>query len=197
MNDWIQLHEEHRALGATGGSALQDIRRVLQLLIERKHALSSLNGRFTNRKNKDTARRKWHITAPPSAKSEERDEWSEPLQNLAPNIAEARLTILAITAESDMKLAKLTVMLKGKNAEGVSFTVAAHLDDEHLGLGACGHALFHCHVGPSLEALPKVRVPLPALRPAATLEWALSVVLHNWEPAPWSEVTAHFAPKAV
>lgn len=195
MTDWIKLHGEHRALRATGGSSLQEIRRVLQLLIKLEHASPSLTGRFTNKRNKDTSRREWHITAPKDAKAEEKAEWSEPLLNLAPGIAEARLTILAITEESDVKLSKLTVMLSGQSAAGAPFIVAAHLDDCHMGLGACGHALFHCHVGPSFSAPPEVRVPLPALRPAATLEWALSVVLLNWEPVPWSEVVAHFAPK--
>jgi hypothetical protein len=193
MNDWVELHGRHRALRATGGSSLKDIRRVLQVLIKRKHAAPSLIGRFTNKKNRETARREWYITAPQDAKEEEKAEWSEPLRNLAPNIAEARLTILALTDESDVKLGKLTVMLKGKNAAEKPFIVAAHLDDCHMGLGACGHALFHCHVGPSFDATPEVRVPLPALRPAATLEWALSVVLPHWEPVPWREVAAHFA----
>jgi hypothetical protein len=197
MNDWIELHGEHRVLRATGGASLKDIRRVLQLLTKRKHAAQSLIGRFTNKKNRETTRREWYITAPQDAEEEEKAEWSEPLRNLAPNIAEARLTILALTDESDVKLGKLTVMLRGRSAAGEPFVVAAHLDDCHMGLGACGHALFHCHVGPSFSATPEVRVPLPALRPAATLEWALSVVLPNWEPVPWSEVSAHFVRQAV
>lgn len=197
MKDWIELHAQHRDLRATGGSSLKEVRRVLQSLIKRKHAAPSLNARFTNKKNQETARREWYIAAPKDAKDEEKKEWSEPLLNLAPHIAEARLTVLALTDESDVKLGKLTVMLGGKSTAGAPFIVAAHLDDRHMGLGAGSHALFHCHVGPSFSAVPEVRVPLPALQPASTLEWALSVVLPNWEPVPWSEVTAHFARKAV
>ena len=193
MNDWIELHGQHRVLRATGGSSLRDIRRVLQVLIQRKHAVPTLNGRFTNKKNRETSRRNWYIAAPHDAKEEEKKEWSEPLRNLAPNIVEARLTILALTDESDAKLGELTVMLSGRSAADGPFIVAVHLADQHEGLGACSHPLLHCHVGPSFSAMPKVRVPLPALRPAATLEWALSVVLLNWEPVPWSEVKAHFA----
>ncbi|MBN1207416.1 MAG: hypothetical protein JXB05_21240 [Myxococcaceae bacterium] len=197
MNDWLKLHGRHRELRATGGSSIQDIRRVLQLLTRRKHAALSLLNRFTNRKNVEAARREWHIAAPQDAKQEEKKEWSEPLQNLDPSVSEARLTLLALTDESDVRLSQLTIMLSGKRATGDSFAVAAHLDDCHKGMGACGHALFHCHVGPDLSTTPKVRVPLPALRPAAALEWVLSVVLPNWEPVPWSQVVAHFARKRV
>jgi hypothetical protein len=195
MNDWLELHGQHRELRGTGGSSPQEIRRVLQLLIERKHAHATLMNRFTNKKNKGTNRREWYIAAPKDTGEEDKKYWSEPLLNLAPDIAEARLTILALTEESDMKLSKLTIMLSGRNSVAAPFVVAAHLDDCHMGSGACGHALFHCHVGSSLDAVPKVRVPLPALRPAATLEWALSIALPGWEPVPWNVVTAHFAPK--
>lgn len=193
MNDWIELHGGHRTLRAAGGAALKDMRRVLQVLIKRKHAAQSLFGRFTNKKNKETGRREWYIAAPQDAKEDEKAEWSEPLRNLAPNIDEARLTILALTDESDVKLGKLTVMVSGRSIAGAPFLVAAHLDDRHMGLGACGHALFHCHVGSSFSSAPEVRVPLPALQPAATLEWALSVVLQDWEPVPWPQVVEHFA----
>lgn len=195
MNDWLKLHGEHRALRATGGSSLNDIRRVLQLLAKRKHVDSTLTARFTNKRNNETGRREWYIAPPRGATEEEKAEWSEPLRNLEPTVAEARLTILALTDESDVKLGKLTVMLSGMGATGAPFVVAAHLDDCHMGLGACGHALFHCHVGPSLSVTPEVRVPLPALHPAAALDWVLSVVLPHWEPVPWSSVVAHFAPK--
>lgn len=195
MNDWLALHGAHRTLRETGGSSVQDIRRVLQLLVERKHSSPSLINRFTYKKNRVTNRRDWFIAPLRGAKEEEKAEWSEPLQNLAPDIAAARLTILALTEESDKKLGKLTVMMNGTSAAGAPFIVAVHLDDRHMGLGACGHALFHCHVGPAFSTAPEVRVPFPGLRPAATLEWALSVVLPSWEPAPWDKVTAHFAPK--
>jgi len=195
MNDWLKLHARHRELRATGGSSLKDIRRVLQLLAKRKHVDQGLIARFTYKRNDETGRREWYIAPPRGAKEEEKAEWSEPLRNLAPAVATARLTLLALTDESDVKLGQLTVMLQGVSTAGAPFVVAAHLDDRHMGLGACGHALFHCHVGPSLSVTPEVRVPLPALHPAEALEWVLSVVLPDWEPVPWSSVVAHFAPK--
>lgn len=191
MNDWFELHQAHRKLRAEGGSSLTDIRRVLRRLTEREHAESSLNNRFTQQKNRETGLREWFIAAPRNATKTE--EWSEPLHKLAPDIAEARLTILALTDTSNTRLGKLSVMLEGKSITSGPFVVAAHLDDRHMGSGACGHSLFHCHVGPSFETPPAVRVPLPALRPAATLEWALSVVLPDWEPVPWPDVAADTA----
>ncbi|HEX4422555.1 MAG TPA: hypothetical protein VH165_31790 [Kofleriaceae bacterium] len=59
---------------------------------------------------------------------------------------------------------------------------------ERKGGGACGHAAFHCHVGLTLEHEPKVRVPLPAVAPADALDWLLSTVVPNWEPAPWTRI---------
>ena len=61
---------------------------------------------------------------------------------------------------------------------------------DRQGSGACGHAAFHCHVGPTLDAEPKVRVPLPPLHPADALDWVLSQVVPGYEPAPWSDVEA-------
>jgi hypothetical protein len=191
MNDWFELHQAHRKLRAEGGSSLGDIRRVLRQLTTRKHADASLNNRFTYSKNSGTGLRDWYIAAPRSGVNAK--EWSEPLHQLAPDIAEASLTILALTDTSNIRLGKLSVMIEGKSVTSGPFVVAAHLDDRHMGSGACGHSLFHCHVGPSFETPPAVRVPLPALRPAATLEWALSVVLPDWEPVPWPDVDADTA----
>ncbi|HYO66091.1 MAG TPA: hypothetical protein VEU33_08415 [Archangium sp.] len=197
MSDWFELHDAHRALRATGGSSLNDIRRVLRRLIERGHAESSLFNRFTYSKNPDTGLREWRIAAPPG---KDKKDWSEPLKKLAPNLAEASLTVLALTDSSNERLGQLTIMLEGRSVTRKPFSrsvtrkpfiVAAHLDDRPMGSGACGHALFHCHVGPSFKATPEVRVPLPALKPAAALEWALSVVLPDWEPVPWHKVIAH------
>jgi hypothetical protein len=62
------------------------------------------------------------------------------------------------------------------------------IEQDRKGGGACGHAAFHCHVGLTLEHEPKVRVPLPAVAPADALDWLLSTVVPNWEPAPWTRI---------
>lgn len=69
-------------------------------------------------------------------------------------------------------------------------------DGDRQGSGACGHAALHCHVGPTLDADPKVRVPLPPLPPADALDWILSQVVPGWEPTPWPEVMAEPATSA-
>lgn len=63
------------------------------------------------------------------------------------------------------------------------------LSDRHA-LGAGGHAVLHCHVGPDLNARPKIRVPLPPISAAEALDWVLSQIIttDDFEPAPWTEV---------
>ncbi|MCL2824561.1 MAG: hypothetical protein FWD57_11265, partial [Polyangiaceae bacterium] len=62
---------------------------------------------------------------------------------------------------------------------------------DRQGSGACGHAAFHCHIGPDLDAKPKLRIPLPAIGPADALDWVLSQLCGDgFEPAPWPQVKA-------
>jgi hypothetical protein len=42
-----------------------------------------------------------------------------------------------------------------------------------------------------MEHEPKVRVPFPAVAPAGALDWLLSTVVPDWEPAPWADVVAN------
>lgn len=72
----------------------------------------------------------------------------------------------------------------------VTQALMSAIERDRKGGGACGHAAFHCHVGPTLDHEPKVRVPLPAIGPAAALDWLLSIVIPAWEPAPWAGVVA-------
>lgn len=182
MNDWMELHDQHKALRARGGE-IAEIRRVLTTLSERKHIARTIQGRFTYERAGN--RRDWAIR-PPKDPTQERG--SEPLLGLKQGIRTANLTLLARTDLSNTTLEKLTVMVAGQSARGTAFVIAAHLDEKHWGDGACSHPLFHCHVGPSLDDVPEVRVPLPALGPVAVLQWALSTVLPGWEPAPWNAV---------
>ena len=57
-----------------------------------------------------------------------------------------------------------------------------------MGAGGCGHATFHCHVGPDLDAKPKVRVPFPAVGPEHALDWLLATVVPGIEPMPWTDL---------
>jgi hypothetical protein len=109
-----------------------------------------------------------------------------------PALCEASLTIQATTDGRSQHLHHFTVMLKGARHDGTTLAIAIHLDNDRveghdrMGDGACGHAAFHCHVGPDLDTLPKVRVPLPAISAVDAFDWLLSVVIPGWEPAPWT-----------
>lgn len=184
MNRWVELHEQHKALRATGGRTLNGLRVLFASLVNLGHLDASISSRFTNAA--DRRMRSWRI-APRSGKPE---KWAEPLQRLAPGITAAELTVLASTDPDVVELREFTAMVSGRRHDASPFKIAAHLDDEHLGDGACGHALFHCHVGPSLDELPKVRVPLPALTAVEVVEWILTPVLAGWEPQPWSQLPA-------
>ena len=65
--------------------------------------------------------------------------------------------------------------------------IAMHLEDDSED-DACSHAALHAHVGPTLDATPKVRVPLPQVGPLAAFDWLLSMGVPGWEPAPWEAV---------
>jgi hypothetical protein len=98
---------------------------------------------------------------------------------------------------------QFTAMIEGTTPAGLPWAAAVHLEDDReaaeqdrKGGGACGHAAFHCHVGPTLDHEPKVRVPLPAVGPADALDWLLSIVVPAWEPAPWASVLAVRPPGA-
>lgn len=188
MNAWVTLHEKHEDL-RSAVDEIQSLRTVLSRLAEAGHIERSIYGRFTYKVDKD--RRSWGIT--PRDRGEAA-RWTEPLLNLAPDLGSAGLTLLALTDRSNRTLLQFTVMVEGTSVAGQRFTIAVHLDDERKGGGACSHALLHCHVGPSLDDAPKVRVPFPAVGPVEILDWALSVVLPGWEPAPWASIPARMRP---
>jgi hypothetical protein len=94
-------------------------------------------------------------------------------------------------------------MVEGVRADNSTLAIAAHLPDDRKtqdnptgdcqGLGACGHAALHCHVGPSMTTDPKVRVPMPPLGPAEILDWMIAQILpiQDFERAPWPSVLTH------
>jgi hypothetical protein len=173
-----------------GAEATKTIRLRLKALADRGLCDGTLPSRFTYEKNERSAHvRAWRITG--------NGESGEPLKGL-PHLKDARLTVLLLTGTRQHELHELTIMLSGQTPQGSPWCVALHLPDDRKspahpggdrqGSGACGHAAFHCHVGPTLDAEPKVRVPLPPLHPADALDWVLSQVVPDYEPAPWSDV---------
>ncbi len=120
----------------------------------------------------------------------------EPLTNIE-GLHTTTLSVLA-TAARDGALHQFDIRAEGERHDGTRWVIAVHLSDDRApsgdrhALGACGHAVLHCHVGPDLNATPKIRVPLPALGPVEALEWVLSqlVPTADFEPARWGEVQA-------
>jgi hypothetical protein len=188
VKPWIDLYQQHqRARARAGETATAEIRARLRQLVDRGHCDPSLPSRFTYGKNSDAGLREWSI---------KRAENGEPLQGL-PTLRDARLTILLLTGTRTNDLHELTIMLEGRTPADARWCVALHLPDDRSpphhdrqGSGACSHAALHCHVGPTLDDEPKVRVPLPALTPADALDWVLSQVVPGYEPAPWPAVVA-------
>lgn len=191
MKRWVDLYREHGAMRRdAGANAMASIRKRLVRLAELGHCDDSLPSRFTYLKRSPAGLQVCEIKG-----CEDR---GEPLKKL-PNLREAWLTVKLLTGTRQHELHELTIMLEGRTLEGTSWCVALHLPDDRKsarpdgdrqGSGACGHAAFHCHVGPTLDAEPKVRVPLPPLHPADALDWVLSQVVPGYEPAPWSDVEA-------
>lgn len=185
MKRWVDLYRQHTELRTRGDIELHAIRKRLLQLAERGHCDRTVQGRFKEQKNGD--RRAWKLVGPSG------DE-GEPLIDL-PELPRAHLSVRAISNARTHELQQFSVVLEGEPENGRTWLVGVHLegssgpDGDQKGLGACSHAAFHCHVGPSFDALPKVRVPLPALGPVEVLDWVLSIAVPGWdEPAPWARV---------
>ena len=192
MKSWVDLY---RAQGAarslSSGAWSSELRKRLVALSKEGHCDPSVEGRFTYKQDGNLL--KWSIydggTSAPLL-----------LRSIA-DLASAELSLMAL-ANRQNHLHQFTVMVEGKRLDGSAWAIAVHFEDDRLpekssqadrkGDGACGHAAFHCHVGPGLGVAPKVRVPLPALGPVDALEWVLSqlVPTAKFEPAPWADVMA-------
>lgn len=189
MTPWLELYRNHRGLHEKGARSLAEaFRRRFVRLAHANHCDASLPHRFTYKVSSN--RRQWSIRAP---EGQAGGEWAEPLAGCRTGVASAKLTVLALTDASVLRLEMLTVMLEVTRSTGANLLVAVHLDDHPLGVGACGHALLHCHVGETMGAQPKVRVPFPNSEPGSVLDWMLTIVLEDWEPAPWEAVAAALA----
>jgi hypothetical protein len=194
MTVWGALYENHRGMRSVSDLATS-LRQRLLALAGRGHCAATIQGRFT-RRDRGGLRELFIQPLDPRDKR-------EPLVEL-PALRDARLTVLALISRRADHVHQFTAMIEGETQTGLPWAAAVHFEDDRgsaeedrKGSGACGHAAFHCHVGPTLDHEPKVRVPLPAIGPADALDWLLSIVVPGWEPAPWADViaaTAHRQP---
>ncbi len=188
MKRWVDLYLEHRSIRSVSREVTGQIRQRLMNLAERGHCDTNIRGRFTHERGTGN-RHSYYIAGRPDR--------TEPLRGL-PHLPQARLSVLVQLDLRRGHLYQLNIMLEGRRHDDSPWTVAVHLPDagrdpdtntaDQQGSGACGHAALHGHVGPDLDTPPKVRVPLPALTPAEALDWVLSQVIENWDPAPWPQV---------
>jgi hypothetical protein len=188
MMVWGALYEQHRSMRPISTELAASIRQRLLALAERKHCARTIQGRFT-RRDRGGLRELFIQPVDP------RDE-REPLVGLS-LLQDARLTVLALLSRKVDHVHQFTAMIEGTTPIGLPWAAAVHLEDDRApdeqdrkGGGACGHAAFHCHVGPTLDHQPAVRVPLPAVGPADALDWLFSTVIPAWEPAPWADILA-------
>lgn len=184
MRVWAELYAQHQTVRPGAKELPAAIRRRLVELAARKHCSPTIQGRFTRRDRGPVG--EWLIDQSDPGSS------GELLEGL-PWLRNARLTVLALVSRRTEHVHKFTAMIEGIARTERPWTAAVHLDDDlepekqdRKGSGACGHAAFHCHVGPTLDDEPKVRVPFPAVTPADALDWLLSTVVPDWEPFPWN-----------
>jgi hypothetical protein len=177
MMPWLDLYQQHTKMRKVDSSLSSEIRKRLTRLAEKGHCDKTIQGRFTHKSN--NARHEWFI-APKDGGS----KGTEPLANL-PNLEAAKLTVLALVENEQLHC--LSIIITGQTKQGQTWTAAIHLDDDtgkdrgRRGNGACSHATFHCHIDPTLETPPAVRVPLPPIGPVAALDWVLSLVVPGWD----------------
>jgi len=186
MTPWWDLYTTHSALRSRSLDLARSLRYRLLALSDRGHCSKTIQGRFT-RRDRGSLRELF-------IQSLDGGDLREPLLGL-PSLDEARLTLLAMTSRKADHVHQFSAMIEGTTPAGLPWAAAVHLEDDsdpveqdRKASGACGHAALHCRVGPTLDHEPKVRVPLPAVGPAAALDWLLSMVVPGWEPAPWAEV---------
>lgn len=175
---WLALAESHRALWnqVPEAEAAVLIRQRIQRLIERGRCDPLGAAWLTYKRNPATRRREIYMAGPHKCL---------PLKGLD-ELRAGRLMVQAMVSERTGGICKYQVHLYGDAANsGRPWLIAVHLDDKEMGDGACGHAIAHCHVGPTWGDKPTVRVPFPAVPVWDALDWALTMVLPDWEPVPW------------
>jgi hypothetical protein len=195
VKTWSDLYVAHRTIRSIDGRWRQAIRSRLGKLAQAGHCDEGVRSRFSDQKDDKHKRLRRYSFRRDGA------DVAEPLTKLD-HLRAARLSILGLVDTKREHLCMFTVMVEGQREDGSAWTLAVHLPDDReteqnpsgdrQGLGACSHAVLHCHVGPDLDTGPKVRVPLPALGPVDALDWVLSqlVPTPQFELAPWAEVQA-------
>ncbi|HEX7840581.1 MAG TPA: hypothetical protein VF469_24045 [Kofleriaceae bacterium] len=185
MTTWHALYEQHCAMRAEPGDLQSSLRKRLIDLADRGHCNKTIKGRFT--RNQRGRLFELRIDA-----ADDR----EPLRALH-GLDDAYLRVLALVSFRTGHVHHFTAMIEGVTATRSPWVAAVHLEDDReppdhdrKGSGACGHAAFHCHVGPTMEHEPKVRVPFPAVGPVGALDWLLSIVIPAWEPVRWARVVS-------
>lgn len=187
MNTWIDLYRQHQAVRQPDRNWTQAVRARLTKLAAAGYCDRSVSQRFSNKRSRGIE--EWSIRTPQTT-------GGELLVNVE-GLKEATLSVLATQAR-DGALHQFDVRAEGERCDGTRWVIAVHLSDnrgpegDRHALGAGGHSVLHCHIGPDLNAKPKIRVPLPALGLVEALDWVLSQLFTSidFEPAPWADVRA-------
>lgn len=192
MTAWIALYRSHGAARSISSDSWSgQLRKRLIALSNAGFCDPTVQGRFTYKQTGGAL--EWSIRS---------NSGSAPVAlRQIPDLESAELSLMALEGGSRRNhLHMFTIMVEGKRLDGSAFALAVHLPDDReteqnpsgdrQGLGACGHAALHCHVGPTLDTPPKVRVPLPALGPVEAFDWVISQIVPtaSFEPAPWASV---------
>jgi len=199
MREWVELYKQHSSLRAGGRDAVHEIRQVLKRYGESRDSIfePDIAQRLQQRNNRSVQEYCFADEGEALATWNHPDWDSHGHRRI--HLADTRLHIYVVVNKQDHIQAVNLWITSKKRESAEPLAIAVHLPDDHdtsatdadrQGAGACGHAALHCHIGPTLDAPPKIRVPLPALRPARALEWMLSQVVPAYEAAPWSDVRA-------
>ncbi|MCB9531337.1 MAG: hypothetical protein H6700_06195 [Myxococcales bacterium] len=196
MSPWVGLYREHSRLREHSADPFTELKGPLRRLADLKeHCHPSLPWLLKKKQSKCGTRLTVFTVPQPNAT----DAGPVALRGL-PDLVGARLSIQATFESKTSRIQHFSVAISGQTSSSVDWTVALHLESElgspdvvgwqadWRGEGACSHAVFHCHVGPDLDAKPKVRVPFPAVSPGHALDWVLATVVPGFDPMPWANV---------
>jgi hypothetical protein len=209
MKTWVDLYTQHQSLRkGAHRNAVDAIRGELRRFAELRFSVlpEQIQSRFQPADNQQTGLKTYKLGLGQASGEELILPRHPGYQNGLIHLEEARLTILLLVNTESDHLHEMTVMLEGKRADDTPVTIAVHLPDDRVtkkrphgdrqGHGACGHAALHCHIGPTLDVPPELRVPMPALTPGEVVAWVLSQVVPtpDFEPAPWEDVLGALKP---
>lgn len=179
---WADLYDRHQEARNVGSvDVATRLRDRIKALAARDHCQDRFQGKLDYKKN--PARGKAEIWV----KGDTNEPMGDPIPLFGlPELENASLWIGVMLDRQLSRVDKFTVRLQGAaKPSGGPWLVSVELDEKHMGMGACGHAPIHCHVGPDHGATPEVRVPCPPMKPWEALDWVLTLVVPNWEPLPW------------